>query len=110
MLDTHFILLVVNSRRICGRGRITAPGRFLGYTFQEVCEFFKVPHIGLVKVERLGQRLNVPTKVGRGSDRNKALLTYGDGIGSPALDVLMHRSFEPPTPPRPRHGGDIHSV
>ena len=34
--------------------------------FQEECEFFKVPHIALVKVERLhvhvGQQLNVPTQ------------------------------------------------
>ena len=30
--------------------------------FLEVCEFFKVPCIGLVKVERLGQRLNDPLK------------------------------------------------
>ena len=42
-------------------GRITAPGRF-PYSFREVCEFFKVPRIGLVKIERLGQRLNVPTQ------------------------------------------------
>ena len=38
---------------------ITAPGRF-PYSFQEVCEFFNVPYIGLVKVERLGQQLNIP--------------------------------------------------
>ena len=32
--------------------------------FQEECEFFKVPCLGLVKVERLhvGQWLNVPTQ------------------------------------------------
>ena len=34
--------------------------------FQEECEFFRVPHLGLVKVERLhvhvGQWLNVPTQ------------------------------------------------
>ena len=30
--------------------------------FREEREFFKVPRIGLVKVERLGQRLNVPTQ------------------------------------------------
>ena len=30
--------------------------------FLEVCEFFEVPCIGLVKVERLGQRLNDPTQ------------------------------------------------
>ena len=28
----------------------------------EACEFFKVPCIGLMKVERLRQRLNVPTQ------------------------------------------------
>ena len=44
-----------------GRGQVTAPGRF-PYSFREVCEFFKVPCIGLVKVERLGQWLNVPTQ------------------------------------------------
>ena len=49
---------------IYGRGQVTAPGRF-PYSFREVCEFFKVPCIGLVKVERLGQRLNVPTQGGR---------------------------------------------
>ena len=47
-----------------GRGRITARGRF-PYSFREACELFKVPRIGLVKVERLGQRLNVPTQVYR---------------------------------------------
>ena len=46
---------------VYSRGRITAPGRF-PYSFGEVCEFFKVPRIGLVNVERLGQRLNVPTQ------------------------------------------------
>ena len=46
---------------IYGRGQITGPGRF-PYSFREACEFFKVPHIGLVKVERLGQQLNVPTQ------------------------------------------------
>ena len=30
--------------------------------FREVCELFKVPCIGLVKIERLGQWLNVPTQ------------------------------------------------
>ena len=45
----------------CGRGWITAPGIF-PYSFREAHEFFKVPCIGLVKVERLGQRLNVPTQ------------------------------------------------
>ena len=44
-----------------GRGQVTEPGRF-PYSFREVCEFFKVPRIGLVKAERLGQRLNVPTQ------------------------------------------------
>ena len=44
-----------------GRGQVTAPGRF-PYSFREACEFFKVPRIGLVKVGRLGQRLNVPPK------------------------------------------------
>ena len=34
----------------------------LPYSFREECEFFKVPRIGSVKVERLGQRLNVPTQ------------------------------------------------
>ena len=29
------------------------------YSFGEACEFFKVPRIGLVKVERLGQQLLV---------------------------------------------------
>ena len=43
---------------IYGRGRITTTGRF-PYSFREACEF---PCIGLVKVERLGQRLNVPTQ------------------------------------------------
>ena len=43
------------------RGQITALGRF-PYSFREAWEFFKVPSIGLVKIERLGQRLNVPTQ------------------------------------------------
>ena len=46
---------------IYGRGRITAPERF-PYSFREACEFFKVPRIELMKVERLGQWLNVPTQ------------------------------------------------
>ena len=41
------------------KGRITAPGRF-PYSFQEACEFFKVPCIWLVKVERLGQWRSPP--------------------------------------------------
>ena len=32
------------------------------YFFREACEFFKVPHIGLVKIERLGEQLNIPTQ------------------------------------------------
>ena len=32
--------------------------RELPLLFREVCEFFKVPRIGLVKVERLGNWLN----------------------------------------------------
>ena len=58
-------------------GQITAPGKFPCF-FREACEFFKVPHaelvkleacqlfkvphVELVKIERLGQRLNVPTQ------------------------------------------------
>ena len=63
-----------------GRGRITAPGRF-PYSFREACEFFKVPRIGLVKVERLNPH---PRTEGSSDRRWKALLTYGAGIRSPA--------------------------
>ena len=44
-----------------GKEQITTAWKFL-YSFREACEFFKVPRIGLVKVERLDQRLNVPTQ------------------------------------------------
>ena len=54
---------VVSIYGIYGRGRITAPGRF-PYSFREAREFFKEPRIGLVKIEILGQRLNVPPKDG----------------------------------------------
>ena len=43
------------------RGQITALGKF-PYSFREACEFFKDPNMELVKVERLGQELNVPTQ------------------------------------------------
>ena len=72
-----------------GGRQVTTPGRF-PYSFWEVCEFFKVPRIGLVKVGRLDQRLNVPTQGRRvaQTDRNKALLTYGTGITSPAWNGI----------------------
>ena len=46
---------------IYGRGQVTAPGKF-PHSFREACEFFKVPRMGLVKDERLGQWLSVPTQ------------------------------------------------
>ena len=44
-----------------GTGTGHSAGRF-PTLFREACEFFKVPRIGLVKDERLGQRLNVATQ------------------------------------------------
>ena len=37
--------------------------------FEKCCGFFKVPHIGLVEVGRLGHQLNVPTPGQGSSDR-----------------------------------------
>ena len=59
--NTVHVWSLISVYGIYGWERITAPGRF-PYSFREACEFFKVPRIGLVKVERLGQRLNFPTQ------------------------------------------------
>ena len=59
--SSEHIWYLISVYGIYGREPITAPGRS-PYSFQEVCEFFNVPYIGLVKVERLGQQLNIPTQ------------------------------------------------
>ena len=71
-----------------GRGRITAPGRF-PYSFREACEFFKVPRIGLVKVERLSQRLNVPTQGRREAETGTKPFSL-TALGSDPLPGIEH--------------------
>ena len=55
--------------------------------FKKCFGIFKLPHIGLVEVGRLGQQLNLrphPRTEGSSDRRWKALLTYGSGIRYPA--------------------------
>ena len=58
----RFLYMISISAMVYDRGgQITAHGKF-PYSFQEACEFFKVPHVELVKVGRLGQWLNILTQ------------------------------------------------
>ena len=78
-------------------GQITAPGKF-PYSFREACELFKVPRVELVKVERLGQRLNVPTqgrRVAQTGTRPFSLTTQGCEI--PIRESKPCRIGERPT-------------
>ena len=58
--------------------------------FEKCCGIFKVPHIGLVEVRRLGQQLNVPTqgwRVVQAGDIRP--FTSGAGIRSPARNRIQ---------------------
>ena len=74
-----------------GRGQITAPGRF-PYSFREACEIFRVPRIGLVKVERLGQWLNIPTQGRRVAQTGTKLfsLTAQGSDPQPGIEPRPH--------------------
>ena len=72
---TVHVWSLINVYGIYGRGQVTALGKF-PYSFEK-----RVPHIGFVKVERLG--LTSLPKTEGSSDRNKALLTYSAKIRSP---------------------------
>ena len=77
---------------VYGRGQITPPGRF-PYSFREACEFFKVPRIGLVKIERLGQRLNVPIqgrRVAQTGDVRPFSLTTPGSDPQPRIEPEPH--------------------
>ena len=93
----HLLLHMVHVRSligvygIYGRGWITAPGRF-PYSFPEAFQFFKDSLIGLEKVERLSQQLNVPTQEHRGAQTRKrpfSLITPGSDP-QPGIELGQH--------------------
>ena len=88
----HVWPLIICVHGIYAREWITAPGRF-PFSFREAREFFKVPCIGLVKVEKLlycrWQRLNVPTqglRVALRQEQSPSHLWHRDQIPSRELN------------------------
>ena len=72
--------------------RPPAPGDF-PILFKKCFGIFKVPHIGLVEVGRLGQRFNVPTpgrRVAQTGDERLFSLTAPGSDTQPGIECRRH--------------------